>query len=108
MNREEIDANLKNMGINVLLMDGFDEAFIGYSQRIGEPDIAVYSYEQMLGVLVRRDDMDYDEATEYVNYNCISAWIGPQTPIIVMAIEPLQTTNPEYADFWNDDEPTIA
>jgi hypothetical protein len=99
MTREEIDQHLENMGINLLLMDGFDEAFVGYSQRIGEPDIAVYSYEQMLGVLVRRDEMDYDEATEYVNYNCLNAWIGPQTPIIVMPIEPLQNTPIESADW---------
>jgi hypothetical protein len=87
MNREQIDQYFKDNSMRVLLLDGFDEALIGYSQRINEPEIAIYSYEQMLGVLVRRDDMDYDEAAEYIEYNCLGAWVGKRTPIIVMPIE---------------------
>ena len=82
--REKISKLFEEMDESVLLMDGFEEAFIGYSQRINEPVLAVYSYEKMLGVLVRRDDMDYDEATEYINYNCLGAWVGEKTTIIVM------------------------
>jgi hypothetical protein len=82
--REKISKLFEEMDESVLLMDGFEEAFIGYSQRINEPVLAVYSYERMLGVLVRRDDMDYDEATEYISYNCLGAWVGEKTPIIVM------------------------
>ena len=37
--------------------------------------------------LIERDGMDYEEATEYIDYNCLGAWIGEQTPIIVMPIE---------------------
>jgi hypothetical protein len=99
MNREEIDTNLKNMGINLLLMDDFDEAFIGYSQRIGEPEIAIYSYEKMINILVEREGIDTDESAEYINYNCLSAWIGSQTPIIVMPIEPSQNTPIGSADW---------
>lgn len=82
--REKISKLFEEMDESVLLMDGFEEAFIGYSQRINEPVLAVYSYERMLGVLVRRDDMDYDEAAEYISYNCLGAWVGEKTPIIVM------------------------
>lgn len=72
---------------NILLMDGFDEAFIGHSQRINEPMLAVYSWEKMVDVCVKRDGMTYDEATEYIEYNCIGAWVGERTPIIVMPFE---------------------
>ena len=72
---------------DVLLMDGFDEAFIGYSQRINEPMLAVYSWEKMVDVCVKRDEMTYDEATEYIEYNCTGAWVGERTPIIVMPFE---------------------
>lgn len=72
---------------SILLMDGFDEAFIGHSQRINEPMLAVYSWEKMVGVCVNRDGMTYDEATEYIEYNCIGAWVGERTPIIVMPFE---------------------
>jgi hypothetical protein len=72
---------------DVLLMDGFDEAFIGYSQRINEPMLAVYSWEKMVDICVKRDGMTYDEATEYIEYNCTGAWVGERTPIIVMPFE---------------------
>lgn len=87
MNREQIDRHLKNIGESALLMDGFDEACIGFSQRINEPMLAVYSYLKMVDTLIERDEMDYEEATEYIDYNCLGAWIGEQTPIIVMPIE---------------------
>jgi hypothetical protein len=44
MNREQIDQYFKDNSMRVLLLDGFDEALIGYSQRINEPEIAIYSY----------------------------------------------------------------
>lgn len=87
MNREEIDRHLHNIGEKALLMDGFDEACIGFSQRINEPVLAVYSYDKMVEVLMTRDSMDDEEAEEYIEYNCVGAWIGEQTPIIVRSLE---------------------
>jgi hypothetical protein len=87
MTREEIDQHLKNIGEEALLMDGFDEALIGFSKRINEPMLAVYKWQRMVQILKNRDKMSYEEAVEYIEYNCIGAWIGEQTPIIVMPIE---------------------
>ena len=73
--------------LDVLLMDGFDEAFIGYSQRNNnEPLLAVYSWSLMVDVLVERDGMTSEEAMEYIDFNCVGAWVGENTPIIVMPI----------------------
>lgn len=85
--REQINQYLEEMDETVLLMDGFDEAFIGFSQRINEPMLSVYSWQKMVDVLMERDGMDYDEATEYISFNCIGTWIGEKTPIIVMPLE---------------------
>ena len=82
MTREEIDEYLSEMGESVLLMDGFDEAFIGTSQRINEPLLAVYSWGKMVECLMK-DGLDYEEAVEYIDFNCLGAWVGEQTPIIV-------------------------
>ena len=87
MTREEIDQHLQNIGEEALLMDGFDEALIGFSKRINEPLLAVYKWQRMVQILKNRDKMTYEEAVEYIEYNCIGAWIGEQTPIIVMPIE---------------------
>lgn len=81
--RKDIANALSMRDEETLLMDNFDEAFVGFSQRINEPLLAVYSYEKMVQVCVERDGMTYDEATEYIEYNCIGAWVGERTPIIV-------------------------
>ena len=73
----------EDMGESALLMDGFENAFIGFSQRINEPVLAVYSRVKMAEVLMTRDGMTYDEAEEFIEYNCVGAWVGEQTPIIV-------------------------
>lgn len=80
--RQQISDMFEDMDETVLLMDGFDEAFIGHSQRINEPVLAVYSRAKMVEVLMR-DGMSDDEAEEYIDYNCVGAWVGERTPIIV-------------------------
>lgn len=82
--RQDLQEALEELGETTLLMDGFDEAFIGWSRRINEPLLAVYSYDGLIKVCVERDGMDYEEAVEYVDYNVAGAWVGEQTPIIVM------------------------
>jgi hypothetical protein len=86
MNRQQIEDFFEDTGMKVLLMDGFDEALIGTSQRINEPMLAVYSYDMMLDLLMDRDGMELDVAEEYIEYNCVGAWIGEQTPIIVRSL----------------------
>jgi len=84
--REELTGYLEEIDEDILLMDGFDEACIGHSQRINEPVLAVYSYDKMVEVLMTRDGMDDEEAMEFIEYNCVGAWIGERTPIIVRSL----------------------
>jgi hypothetical protein len=83
INREALNDYLNDLGEPLLLMDGFDEAFIGISQRINEPLLAVYSYDKMVDLLMTRDGMEDEDAMEFIEYNCIGAWVGERTPIIV-------------------------
>lgn len=84
--RKQINEFLESQDESALLMDGFDEALIGFSQRINEPLLAVYSWEKMMEVCTKRDGMSDDEADEYISFNCIGAWVGERTPIIVMPL----------------------
>ena len=84
--REDIQKYLEDIGEQALLMDGFEHAIIGFSQRINEPLLAVYNHDLMIQTLMKRDNMTYDEADEYIQYNCIGAWVGEQTHIIVKPI----------------------
>jgi len=85
--REQIDSLFKNMEESILLMDGFDEAFIGFTQPMNQPILAVYSHTKMIQTLMFRDGMPYQDAEEYIEFNCLGAYIGEQTPIIVFDVD---------------------
>lgn len=87
MNKQQLDQVVSYMGEEVMLMDGFEEAFIGFSRRCGQPILATYSWTKMTEILMQRDGMDPDEALEYIEYNCTGAWMGELTPAIVYEVE---------------------
>ena len=67
----------------MLKWDVFDNAIIGVGERNNTDSMIVYDYDKMVKVLVTRDDMSYEEAEEYIEFNIVGAWIGDTTPIIV-------------------------
>jgi hypothetical protein len=87
MNKEELEQALSLIDEEIMVMDGFEEAFIGLSLRCGQPTLASYSWEKMVYILMDRDGMEYDEAVEYISYNCLGAWMGELTPSIVLPLE---------------------
>lgn len=84
MNKTELESLIYyETDEEIMLMDGFEEAFIGFSRRCGQPTLATYSFDKMIQVLVERDEMDVMEAEEYISYNCAGAWMGELTPVIL-------------------------
>jgi hypothetical protein len=83
---DDIQTYLEAMDQGVLLADGFEHAFLGTTQRMNEPPLAVYSYPLMAETLMLRDGMSYEEAEEYIDFNVAGAWVGEQTPIIIHPI----------------------
>ena len=67
----------------MLKWDGFDSAIIGVGERNNTDSMIVYDYDKMVKVLVTRDDMSYEEAEEYIDFNIVGDLIGDTTPIIV-------------------------
>lgn len=88
MDRQQLDALLEDYDMSLLLMDGFDDALIGFGQRVGEDYIAVYNRNKMIEILVEQD-MTVGEADEYISFNCEGAWVGPTTPLIITLVEDL-------------------
>ena len=65
---------------NVLLADGFDDAFVGIGRQFGRP-IAIYDRTKCIDILQK--DMSEEEAEEYFQYNVEGAWVGENTPIFL-------------------------
>lgn len=76
MNRGEIDKLCRDLGHNVLLADGFDDAFIGFVERQTQGTVALYDKLKCLRVLLEKGEMDLAEAQEYLEFNVYCAWAG--------------------------------
>lgn len=67
-----------------LLADGFEDAFLGFTDGSwGKPQVAVYSRQRMIKVLIKRDKMTVEEAFEYLTFNVWGAYVGERTPTFI-------------------------
>ena len=79
MTREEIEE-LVGDDEEVLLADGFEDAFLGLAERCGSEPVAVYDYAKAVRILMDRDGMTEEDAEEWMGFNVLGAYVGPQTP----------------------------
>jgi hypothetical protein len=71
----------------LIKIDGFDAAIIGVASRIGSEDFLVYSREKCIEILMSDDEMDYDEAAEFLDFNVAGAYVGEATPAFMEEYE---------------------
>lgn len=64
----------------------YEDAIIGWDENSGR---IIYDYEKMVECLMNEDGMEYDEATEFIDYNTVRAcpYMGERAPIILKSIE---------------------
>ena len=65
-----------------LLADGFEDALIGYGYQFNYP-IAVYSRKRCINILMDDGIIEYEEATEYFDFNVAGAYVGESTPVFL-------------------------
>ena len=63
----------------LLFADGYDDAIIGVAQRFNETFVC-YDKQKVLKILMERDDMTYEDAMEFFDFNIVGAFVGPRTP----------------------------
>ena len=76
MNRDQV----ADIDPEIVLADGFDDAFLGVAFRCGSPSVAVYDYAQCVKILMTRDEMTHEDALEWMEFNVVGAYVGPRTP----------------------------
>lgn len=81
MEIEEIKEILSEENPDALFANGFDQALIGISRRCGQPSLAVYSIKKCIEIL--QEQMSYDDAVGYFEFNVVGAWFGEGTPIFL-------------------------
>ena len=71
---------------DILFADGFDDAIIGvvfvHNEKTNEKQTrVVYDTEEFLEILMERDSMSYDAASEFFDFNVAGAYMGEYTPL---------------------------
>ena len=80
MTRDEIEDLYGGDEPEILFADGYDEAILGTTWD-GERTRVVYKVEEILNILMERDEMTYDEASEYFDFNIAGSNMGVYTPL---------------------------
>jgi hypothetical protein len=68
---------------DALKADGFDEAIIGVGAICSNPEILIYDSNKCIKILMERDGMEYEEASEYFDFNVRGAYVGEGTPMFM-------------------------
>ena len=64
--------------------DGFEDAVIGvYYDKLDSINRLVYSRTKCIDILMKRDGMTYEEASEFFDFNVEGSYMGKQTPVWV-------------------------
>ena len=64
----------------ILFADGLDDAVIGIESNTTR---IVYSKAKCIDIMMNENNMSYDEAVEYLEFNTFGAYVGNRTPIWV-------------------------
>lgn len=67
----------------ILIADGLDAAAVGYTTLPDGTEHVIYDYDKCCSVLMTNsgNEWTYEEAVEWMEFNVVSAYVGPQTPI---------------------------
>jgi len=74
---------IKELNPKALSADGFDDAIIGVGAVCSNPEILVYDANKCIKILMKRDKMSYNEASEFFDFNVRGAYMGKGTPMFV-------------------------
>ena len=75
--QEELKSSIAEANELAMLVDGHDNALIGWST----DGKAIYRVSDIVETLMERDEMSHEEAMEYFDFNILGAYVGEYTPI---------------------------
>ena len=80
MKRKDIEDLQFDDAPDIVFADGYDKAIAGVIWE-GERTRVVYTTEKILAILMDRDAMTYDEASEFFDFNVAGSHMGVYTPL---------------------------
>jgi len=68
----------------IIIYDEYEDAIIGLADRFGMDTSVAYDYDKVIKILM--EDMSYEEAVEYFDFNVIGGWVGDSTPVFIKVL----------------------
>lgn len=89
--RDWAEEVLEEVNPEALFMDGLDDAIIGVTTGIasrveGGRSLVVYSERRIIDAIMA-DGTSEEDAWDHYGFNIESAWVGPNTPLIIREID---------------------
>ena len=88
--RDVVERGLEELNPEALFMDGLDDAIIGIGNQYSHPPVVVYDEGRIIACLTIDQGFSYEEAWEWYGFNIAGAWVGENTPIIVVGLDALE------------------
>jgi hypothetical protein len=91
-NTEELLGILSDAsGYRAVTYAGLDDAIVGIANVWAVADgggatrvsVAAYDYQKIMEILMERVGMSEDEAMEHIEFNLMSGFVGPYTPVFL-------------------------
>jgi hypothetical protein len=77
---KEMIENHLNEDEEVILADGYEEAFMGIARKFNGVPFVVYDRNKCIEILIEQG-LNSDEAEEYFQFNVEGAYVGENTPV---------------------------
>lgn len=78
----DLDELFEN-ATGAIVLDGFNEAIIGIVEEFGNGPRILYSREKILEILQNRDEMSFQDAIDFYDFNILGMYAGEQNPVIL-------------------------
>ena len=84
--RELLSEYIAEYSPDALFAEGLDDAIIGVVERFAMSPVVLYDRDECVEILMGQD-MTYEEAEEFFDYNVIGSWVGDGTPCFAILIK---------------------
>lgn len=86
MENRDVLEEIMEMNPEAMIIDGHDNAIIAMVVQHGSPPLVLYDPNIVIDNLMVNDGMEYDEAAEWFAHNIECAYIGKNTPMMLVRL----------------------
>lgn len=84
--RKQIEEYCREMGVNTLFAEGFDEAIIGIVRCVNSYKV-LYDSDKIISMLKEKTNSTKKQAKEYFLTNIVGSNLGDETPVFLENIK---------------------